>query len=77
MNKKQLKPAAVMAKARWKGVSKAERSRLMLAARRAPGSGKQRSKLRCYCGRNAMSRAVARLFDCCKRAGLYPFARPA
>jgi len=77
VNKKQLKPAAVMAKARWKGVSAEERSRLMLAARRSPGSGRQRSPLRCYCGANAMSRAVARLFDCCKRAGLYPFARPA
>ena len=76
MSKKK-SAAVIMGEARWAGISAEERSRLMTAARQAPGSGKQRSKIRCYCGANAMSRAVARLFDCCKRAGLYPFSRPA
>ena len=66
-------PAAVlMGQARWAEVSKKERSRLMKAARRAPGSGKPRAKQRCFCGANALTRAFARAFDCCKRAGMYP-----
>jgi len=68
-------PAAVMAEARWANVSAEERSRLMKAARQAPGSGRPRSARRCHCGANSLSRAVARRFDCCKRAGKYPHAK--
>jgi hypothetical protein len=75
MKKSDENPAAVLARARWQGVGAEERSRLKKAARRAPGSGRPRSLKRCHCGRNSLSRAVARRFDCCKRAGLYPFAQ--
>jgi hypothetical protein len=64
-----------MGKARWANVSARERSRLMKAARQAPGSGRPRVKERCYCGANSLKRALRRAFDCCKKAGKYPSGR--
>ena len=65
------KGASAMAKARWAGVTLAERSRLMKQVR-SHGGGRPRDPERCYCGRNSLSRARQRRFDCCKRAGKFP-----
>jgi hypothetical protein len=63
--------AAAMGRARWKGVSKEERSRILKAAR-ARGGGRPRSEDRCYCGARTWHSATIRRFDCCKRAGKFP-----
>ena len=67
--------ASALSRGRWAKIKPKERSRLMKAARRAPGSGRQRSADRCYCGANSKTRAIMRAFDCCKRAGLFPSGR--
>jgi hypothetical protein len=66
--------AAAMGRARWKGVSKEERSRILKAAR-AHGGGRSRSEDRCYCGARTWHSATIRRFDCCKRAGKFPAGR--
>jgi len=70
-------PAAVLlGQARWKDIPFRERQRAMLAARQAPGSGRQRSPDRCYCGETSRKRGIMRGFDCCKRAGKFPSGKP-
>lgn len=67
-----LKARKAAGEARWAGVSKRSRS-LQMKAVRANGGGRKRSDgPRCFCGRYTLHSATARLFDCCKRAGLYP-----
>lgn len=61
--------ARAMAHARWAGVSKKERSRLMSAAGKK-GGGRPKSAQRCFCGAHTMERARSRAFDCCRHAGL-------
>lgn len=73
-NLARLQAARRRGRLRWKGISKAERSRQMKAAR-ASGGGMPRSKgPRCWCGKYTLHSAQSRRFDCCKRAGVYPAA---
>jgi hypothetical protein len=65
--------AVLMGQARWAGVPKTERTRIAKMAAHSPGAGRPRLKDRCYCKANSLARAVARAFDCCKKAGAYPF----
>lgn len=82
-NEEAASAASLLGKLRWKGTSKNERSKFMKQVRAlrssAPGGrngGRPRSDDRCYCGENSRTRAEARRFDCCKRAGRYPTGKP-
>ena len=64
--------ATAMSKARWAKVSQRDRSKILKAVRASPGSGRQRSPDRCFCGERTRHSAELRAFDCCKRAGKFP-----
>lgn len=59
--------ARAMAHARWAGVPKEERKRLMHEA--GLKGGRPKKENRCPCGGNTMVRAASRNFDCCRKAG--------
>ena len=75
MNLELMRTRIAAAKARWKGVSKRQRSQQMKAVREA-GGGRQRSPERCWCGAYTLHTATQRRFDCCKRAGVFPGGKP-
>lgn len=82
-NEEAASAASLLGKLRWKGKSKTERATFMKQVRaqrsNAPGGrngGRPRMSDRCYCGQNSRTRAEARRFDCCKRAGQYPTGKP-
>ena len=60
--------ARLMAEARWKGVTRAERAQAMTAVA-SQGAGRPRSEKRCFCGQETMWTAANRNFDCCRKAG--------
>ena len=71
--------ASFLGKLRWKGKPTEERSAFMKHVRskrsNAPGGrkgGRPRSADRCYCGELTFTRAKARAFGCCKKAGKFP-----
>lgn len=57
--------ARMMAEARWKGVTPAERSESLRRVAQTPRTAK-----RCFCGATGMITAASRYFDCCRKAGV-------
>jgi len=66
--KKKVWTAKTMGQARWAGIPKKERTRIMTEIGRLGGRPKE-SK-RCYCGAHTWERAKSRAFDCCRAAGV-------
>lgn len=75
--------ASLLGKLRWKGKTDDEKSTFMKSVRakrsNAPGGrngGRPLSTDRCYCGECTWTRAMARAFGCCKKAGKFPSGNP-